>query len=327
MDVLFLVRSQKRAFLFSVVFQAIGSYNKTKKRLEILWKQRHDFVWQEKKRSDKWEMSDKKKWEELGIANDFLFGKIMRNPELCKGLLQRILPDLDIDYLEYPETQKSIQEDIDARSVRLDVYVKDGKNTVYNIEMQTTDTRELPKRTRYYQSMIDLQLIDKGEAYNKLSKSYIIFICPFDVFGKERHIYTFENRCKEDTSIVLGDNAMKIFLNANGKMNDVNKELKAFLDYVSGKKPDDAFVKELEEAVNEAKKNREWRHEYMTLLMRDQENLEKGIEQGIEQGIKKGIQGLVSALKDLNISEEVILQQLQEKFMLTKEEAEKYLYG
>ena len=58
---------------------------------------------------------------------------------------------------------------------------------------------------------------------------------------------------------------MKIFLNANGKMNDVNKELKAFLDYVSGKKPDDAFVKELEEAVNEAKKNREWRHEYMTL--------------------------------------------------------------
>ena len=65
----------------------------------------------------------------------------------------------------------------------------------------------------------------------------------------------------------------------------------------------------------------------MTLLMRDQENMEKGIEQGIEQGIKKGIQGLISALKDLNISEEVILQQLQEKFMLTKEEAEKYLYG
>lgn len=48
-----------------------------------------------------------------------------------------------------------------------------------------------------------------------------------------------------------------------------------------GKKPDDGFVKKLEEAVKEAKKNREWRHEYMTLLMRDQKNIEKGIEQGI----------------------------------------------
>ena len=51
-------------------------------------------------------------------------------------------------------------------------------------------------------------------------------------------------------------------------------ELKAFLDYVAGKKPADPFVDELEEAVENARKNREWRHEYMTLLMRDQENWE-----------------------------------------------------
>ncbi len=53
------------------------------------------------------------------------------------------------------------------------------------------------------------------------------------------------------------------------------------MDYAAGKRPDDGFVKKLEEAVKEAKKNREWRHEYMTLLMSDQENIEKGIEQGI----------------------------------------------
>lgn len=37
-------------------------------------------------------------------------------------------------------------------------------------------------------------------------------------------------------------------------------------------------MERLEEAVKEDKKNREWRHEYMTLLMRDQENVEKGEE-------------------------------------------------
>lgn len=225
-------------------------------------------------------------WEDLGIANDFLFGKIMQNSELCKELLQRILPDLEIDRIEYPELQKSIKPDIDARSVRLDVYVKDNKEIVYDIEMQVSDTKELPERSRYYQSVIDLQLIDKGQLYRKLNRSYIIFICLFDVFDKGRHIYTFENICKEDNSISMGDGAVKIFLNARGTQDDVSKELKAFLDYVAGKKSEDSFVEKLEEAVNEAKKNREWRHEYMTLLMRDKENVEKGKELMIVNALK-----------------------------------------
>ena len=144
--------------------------------------------------------------------------------------------------------------------------------------MQVSHTKELPKRSRYYQSMIDLQLIDKGQLYDELKRSYVIFICPFDLYGKGRHIYTFENICKEDGSIFMGDEAVKIFLNAKGTLDDVSDELKAFLDYVAGKKPKDDYVERLEEAVKEAKKNREWRHEYMTLLMRDQENVKKGEE-------------------------------------------------
>ncbi len=34
-------------------------------------------------------------WEELGISNDFMFGKVMHQPELCRELLQRILLDLE----------------------------------------------------------------------------------------------------------------------------------------------------------------------------------------------------------------------------------------
>ena len=77
---------------------------------------------------------------------------------------------------------------------------------------------------------------------------------------------------------MLGDGTTKIFLNGDSKMEDVSKELRAFLDYVGGKLSEDSYVRQLEEAVIEAKKNREWRHEYMTLLMRDQENIEKGIQ-------------------------------------------------
>ena len=215
-------------------------------------------------------------WESLGICNDFLFGKIMQDPELCKELLQRILPDLEIDHIEYPELQKAVKPDADAKSVRLDVYVRDDKNTIYDIEMQVVNTGELPKRTRFYQAMLDLQMIDKGQSYRRLKPGYVIFICPFDMFAKGRHMYTFENICKEDHNITLGDETTKIFLNADSSMDDVGKELRAFLDYVAGKNSEDDYVKRLEAAVKEAKKNREWRHEYMTLLMRDQENIEKG---------------------------------------------------
>ena len=251
-------------------------------------------------------------WEELSISNDFLFGKVMQNPELCKELIQRILPELKIDHIEYPELQKSIKQDLDAKSVRLDVYVKDGKEVVYDIEMQVSDTKELPKRSRYYQSMIDLQLIDKGQYYDELNRSYVIFICPFDAFGKGRHIYTFENICKEDGSISMGDEAVKIFLNAKGTMDDISKELKAFLDYVAGKKPVDSYVEKLEEAVKEAKKNREWRHEYMTLLMRDQENQKIGEKRGEKNGEKKMAKLIMLLNEDGRLSDIIRVSQDEE---------------
>lgn len=254
------------------------------------------------------------KWEDLSISNDFLFGKVMQDAELCKELLQRILPELDIDHVEYPELQKTIKEDFEAKGVRLDAYVNDGKGTVYDIEMQAVTSKYLPRRTRYYQSMIDLQLVDKGQDYDTLNDSYIIFICLSDLFGKGRYRYSFENICKEDMEVMLNDGAKKIFLNADGKKGDISEELKAFLDYVAGRPSEDAFVKKLESAVEKAKKNRKWRREYMTLLMRDREN----------QKIGK-IFGAISMGKDLGLSEEEIIMRLRAKFDLTEEQVRTYL--
>lgn len=111
-------------------------------------------------------------------------------------------------------------------------------------------------------------------------------------------------------------------------MDDVSSSLRAFLDYVAGNCGDDPFVQELEEAVAEAKKNREWRHEYMTLLVRDQDNIEKGREEGMELGRERereqGIGLLISSLNDFGISPGEILKKVQEKYNLTGEEVKKY---
>lgn len=203
--------------------------------------------------------------------------------------MERIKVNWDaIGRVEYPELQKEIKPDADARGIRLDVYTKDDKNRVFDIEMQMTVTKELPKRSRYYHSMLDLQLIDKGQTYAKLKPSFVIFICLADMFGAGRHKYTFETVCREDRTIWLGEERTTIFLNADSQMEDVSKELTAFLNYAAGCVSEDPFVKKLDEAVKEAKKNREWRREYMTLLMRDQENIEKGRKEGRREGRKEG---------------------------------------
>lgn len=102
----------------------------------------------------------------------------------------------------------------------------------------------------------------------------------------------------------------------------MGSKLKAVLNYITGRENDDSFVLELKRAVTEAKSNREWRREYMTLFMRNQENIELGMKKGMNIGIK----GMVSALKKLNRTDDIILQSIKDEYGLDEEEAKKYLY-
>jgi predicted transposase/invertase (TIGR01784 family) len=104
--------------------------------------------------------------EQLEFTDDYMFGYVMRNPEICKELLERLLK-IKIERLEYPELQKSISPYYEAKGVRLDVYVKDS-DKIFDIEIQNGKKLNLGKRTRYYQSMISvLQYLEnrnKGES-------------------------------------------------------------------------------------------------------------------------------------------------------------------
>lgn len=117
------------------------------------------------------------------------------------------------------------------------------------------DKKNLPKRSRYYQGMIDLNLIEKGADYNGLNKSFVIFICKFDLFGQDRHRYTFENLCREDTSLRLGDETTKLFFNTKGTLDDVSEETKHVLNFIENNAPEDTFTERLKEELKKIKEN------------------------------------------------------------------------
>ena len=202
--------------------------------------------------------------EELTLVDDFMFGAVMSDSKYCKPLLELVL-GVKIRKIEYPELQKAVDERYGSKSIRLDVYVEDDAGTVYDVEIQTTDKRNLPKRTRYYQGLIDLHILEKGEDYAALRKSFVIFICTYDPFGKGRWMYTFENRCLEDAAVALGDGATKIILNAKGRVGEISAELKGLLRYMDGSAPETGYTRALDSAVTSIRKDEKWRRDYMLL--------------------------------------------------------------
>ena len=221
-----------------------------------------------------------KRLEELEIWDDFMFGAVMSNKELCKHLLEIILQK-KIKDIRYTELQKTIDLQYDAKSIRLDVYVEDDLDSVYNIEIQTTDEKNLPKRSRFYQGMIDLNVLDKGESYSKLKKSYVIFICNYDPFRKGRCFYRFENVCVDDPSLKLEDDSVKIMINPYGNdTKQFGKGFAALMDFLKNGQISDTYTESLKDEITEVKVSEEWRRRYMKLLIRDQENIEMGKELG-----------------------------------------------
>lgn len=141
------------------------------------------------------------------------------------------------------------------------------------------------------------------DGYEKLDKSFVIFICLNDIFKEGRHIYTFENRCIQAPGIALGDETTKIFLNPHSEMDDVSPELANFLKFLIDGKPVDEFTERLVEAVETAKNNKMLEVEYMSYYanMHDQYNtgLEAGHMSGYKAGYKDGLFAMVKVLKPL----------------------------
>ena len=232
-------------------------------------------------------MAQVKSYEKLSIRDNFLFQKVMRTKHLCKYLIEKIL-HIQIRDITYPEEEKAIDMTPASKSIRLDVYVEDDKGKVYDIEMQTTDSLEgaLPKRTRYYQGMIDMNLIEKGQDYEDLNPCFIIFICTFDPFRRALPMYTFTNRCKEDGE-ELGDETTKLFLNSTAYGHTEDPDLAGLLRYIDQNIPTNPFTRELDKTIQHIKSQEETRREYMTFAMELRQQRREGVEEGRTEERKK----------------------------------------
>ena len=178
-------------------------------------------------------MNQRRSLKELNLLDKFLFDEAMDDPENVKTMLDIILSQNTM--LKHPpQTEKEQRISTDNRQIRLDVYAMDEDDVVYEVEAQKENTRNLPKRSRLYQGIIDSKLLPPGVVdFNLLNEVLIVMITPFDLFGYGLYRYTFQMRCEEVPELKLDDGATRIFLNTRGEHPElVSPELIELLKYM-----------------------------------------------------------------------------------------------
>ena len=228
------------------------------------------------------------KWSKLTLRNNFMFRLVMEKQELCKKLIECIL-GIKIKSISYMEHEKSFEANLKSKGIRLDLFVIDEDGVAYDIEMQMDNSYKefLGRRTRYYVSTMDNNALKKGERYSQLRKSYVIFICTFDPFGRGLAKYTFNAICNEDHSLVLDDGVTRVFINTEGDRHRISKELASFIGYISTGEVTDDYTKDLDEEVRALRNDDGRERDYMTYMQTIMEHEDMAYSQGITQGISQ----------------------------------------
>lgn len=239
----------------------------------------------------------KKSLAELNLVDRFLLDETMEDPEAYQATVE-ILLEKELEFLTKGETEKELRISTQVRAVRLDVVNMDTSQVVYYMEMQKSDTKNLRKRSRYYQAQLDASLLEPGVVdFNLLNDTCFILVAPFDIFGRGLYRYTFEGMCRECPDLKIEDGAVRIFINTKGKnRGDFSQEFLDFMDYITESTDEVAArsassrIKLIHKRVKQVRESEKVGVKYMQLWEEKAYERIEGREEGIEIGRMVGEQ-------------------------------------
>ena len=155
--------------------------------------------------------------KKLNLLDDNLMTLVFdRNIEATELLLNVILQRSDLKVLEVVAQREYKNPMPGGRSITIDIYAKDGKDKVYDIEVQRASAGADVHRARFHSSMIDTKMLKAGQEFNEIHDSYVIFITASDVMGAGCSLYHIDRMIKE-TGTYFGDGSHIIYVNGNYK--------------------------------------------------------------------------------------------------------------
>lgn len=250
---------------------------------------------------------------QFNLSDFALFLSVMKHKRAYECVLSIILNEPDIALKEVKVEQVMLNRQ-GKRAIRLDAWAMSEDERQFNVEMQNDSKGEnLSKRSRFYQGLMDTPILKSGKhtKYRHLPSTVIIFITQEDLFGRDRAMYTFLERCEEIEDLYLEDGTKKIFLNMTSK--NGSQELVSLLQYMKNTKLDnpeilvrDSRILELDGIVTEVKESEEWEVVQMNIL-------EVGIEHGKAEGELLKLLSLIRKKQERGCTVKEIADALEEK--------------
>ena len=253
-------------------------------------------------------MKPERSLKDLNLLDRFLFAQAMEDEENMRLILEIILGrEIVLEHL--PQTEKEARTSPLYRSIRLDVIAADDQDNIYDTEVQKRNTRNLPRRSRYYEGFISTHMLPPGEVdFDQLKDSYVIIIAPFDIFGKDRYRYTFRMKCDEIPELILGDGDIRIFLNTRGTNDDqVSPELVELLRYMEDSSKEVASgcssprIHTLQERIEAIKSSEEVNVKYMQAWEERELDRREAREEGRQEILKEQIRKKLAKGKDSSV--------------------------
>ena len=102
--------------------------------------------------------------------SEALNGKIAPVEYILQTILER--DDIRVQRTESQVEYKSATK----RSIKLDIQAVDAEGRVMDIEVQRADKGASVRRARFHSSIIDRTLLEKGDEFDALVDTYVIFI-------------------------------------------------------------------------------------------------------------------------------------------------------
>ena len=162
-------------------------------------------------RDDRRHQEDLERIKGFSLMDDEFMTKCFEGDTKSMELVLGIVMDIPGLKVRKVRTQVFV-ENLLNRSVRLDILATDSSGRKINVEIQRSDKGAGRKRARYNSSMMDVNLLKKGEEFDVLPETWVIFITENDVIGRGKPFYRIE-RCMLDTGEKFGDGSHILYVN------------------------------------------------------------------------------------------------------------------
>ena len=222
------------------------------------------------------------------LDDDFLTKCFEGDTASIELVLQIVLEKPDLKVLDV-RTQVFV-ENLLNRSVRLDILATDSTGAKLNVEVQRSDKGAGRKRARYNSSMMDANLLKKGEDFDRLPETWVIFITENDVMGKGLPLYPIE-RCFLETGERFEDGSHILYVNGAYRGDTPIGKLMHDFSCIDAA---DMYYGTLANRVRFFKESKEG-IEIMCKAMEDMRN--ESLQEGIREGMKATARRMLAAGK------------------------------